>query len=68
MQAEAVRLDPLGHRQERKVDLVDAQHLGHLLAGLLAHGEPDVGMELVELASASERSTGPIVCIAPIVT
>ena len=41
-------LDPLGHRQEGQVEDVVAEHLGELLARLLAHGELDAGMALVE--------------------
>ena len=41
-------LDPLGHRQEGEVEHVVAEHLGQLLARLLAHRELDAGMALVE--------------------
>ena len=47
-QLEAAVLDALGHRQEREVDLVLAQHRGELLAGLLAHDELDGRMAVVE--------------------
>ena len=48
LQPEPVALDPLGHRQEREVELVDAQHLGQLLARVLAHRQLDAGVALVE--------------------
>ena len=41
-------LDPLGHREKGEVELVDAEHLGKLLARLLADGQLDPGMALVE--------------------
>ena len=41
VQRQAAALDALGHRQEREVDLVVAQHRGELLAGLLADDELD---------------------------
>ena len=47
-QRQAGALDALGDRQEREVDLVVAQHRGELLAGLLAHGELDRRIALVE--------------------
>ena len=68
LQAQPVALDPLGDRQKGQIELVDAQHLGELLARLLAHGELDAGMASWKIASASETSIGPIVCIAPTVT
>ena len=48
MQAQAVALHPLGHRQERQVEHVVAEHLGHLLARLLADRELDPRMALME--------------------
>ncbi len=47
-QAEPVALDPLGDREEGEFELVDPEHLGQLLAGLLADGELDRRMALVE--------------------
>ncbi len=48
MQTEPVALDPLSDGQERQIELVDAQQLGHLVARELANREPDVGMALGE--------------------
>ena len=47
LQAESVALDPLGHRQEGQVELIDAKHLGQLLTRVLAHGQLDAGVALV---------------------
>ena len=41
-------LDPLGHRQERDIDLVDAEHLGEPAARVLAHRQLDLRVALVE--------------------
>ena len=48
VQLQAAALDALGDRQEREVDDVVAQHLGELLAGLLAHGQLDGGVVAVK--------------------
>ncbi len=48
VQSEAVTLDPLGHRQEGEVELVEPEHLGELFARLLADGQLDARMALVE--------------------
>ena len=47
-QDQPLRLDPLGHRQEGEVEHIVAQHLRELLARLLADGELDGGVALVE--------------------
>ena len=48
VQTQAVALNPLGDRQERQVERVVAQHLGQLLARLLADRQLDPGVALVE--------------------
>ena len=48
VQLQAAALDALGDRQEREVDDVVAQHLGELLAGLLADGQLDGGVVAVK--------------------
>jgi len=47
-QDEPLGLDPLGHRQKRQVEHVVAQHLPELLARLLADGQLDARVALVE--------------------
>ena len=47
-QAQPLGLDPLGHRQEGQVEHVVAQHLGELLARLLADGQLDARVALVK--------------------
>ena len=48
MQAEPVALDPLRDRQKRQVKLVCPEHLGQFLARLLADGQLNRRMALVE--------------------
>ena len=52
-------LDAFGHRQEREVELVDAQQLGALAAVLLAHGQRDVRVAGVEVGERQGQVDRP---------
>ena len=58
VQAQAVALHPLGHRQERQVEHVVAQHLGHFLARLLPNRELDPRMALMEDGQGQRNVNG----------
>ncbi len=57
-QTQPVALHPLGHRQEGEVEHVVAQHLGQLLAGLLAHGQLDARVALMEHGQGQRHVDG----------
>jgi hypothetical protein len=59
MKPQPMALDALGDRQEGEVQLVVAEHVGHLPAGLLAHGEPDVRMALMKPGERQRQVDGP---------